>query len=351
MQDIELIQQLGRLSWVTESAREDPLQVFRNTVQQQTAVIAFKGQYYSGLPFQDPIPVLLKEFLPGARSVACNELQTLVHLAEGLPGSKWHAAREAMSADLPIVPLLGYFWGSQSNAGASMSAEEEKVLWLVYKFEKLQPLTYYAAAAQSQPTSGLGLWGPKSTEEDELRDRCRMVRTICRGMLQALSFCHKRGVAHGSFGPGSVMLSTFRDCQARELIVKLDNFGFAQMQKRSAPGALYPSPQALDPDHPLSLAQQEDLKAAGLVVLETVICALAEGGPSDATSSAALQRLLFDVFGSDVHAFRKHCNQEQDWTLAGALLDEYNGWQLVTDLISGQKSAQECLVNPFVFGV
>lgn len=69
-------------------------------------------------------------------------------------------------------------------------------------------------------------------------------------------------------------------------------------------GALYPSPQALDPDHPLSLAQQEDLRAAGLVVLETVICALADGGSSDATTSAALQRLLFDVFASDVHAFR-----------------------------------------------
>lgn len=33
------------------------------------------------------------------------------------------------------------------------------------------------------------------------------------------------------------------------------------------------------------------------------------------------------------------------------MLDEYNGWQLVSDLISGQRSAQECLVNPFVFGV
>ena len=59
-------------------------------------------------------------------------------------------------------------------------------------------------------------------------------------MLQALNFCHKKGVAHGSFGPGSVMLSTFRDCQARELIVKLDNFGFAQMQKSSAPGVACP---------------------------------------------------------------------------------------------------------------
>ena len=69
-------------------------------------------------------------------------------------------------------------------------------------------------------------------------------------------------------------------------------------------GPLYPSPQSLDPDHPLSLAQKEDLKAAGLTLLETVICALAEGGPSAATSSDALQRLLCDVFQMDVPAFR-----------------------------------------------
>jgi hypothetical protein len=69
-------------------------------------------------------------------------------------------------------------------------------------------------------------------------------------------------------------------------------------------GTLYPSPQALDEDHPLSLAQREDLKAAGVALLETVICALAEGGPSAATTSEALQRLLCDVFGGDVRAFR-----------------------------------------------
>ena len=69
-------------------------------------------------------------------------------------------------------------------------------------------------------------------------------------------------------------------------------------------GALYPSPEALDADHPLSLAQREDLKAAGLALLETIICALADGGPSDATSSEALQRLLCDVFANDIPAFR-----------------------------------------------
>ena len=56
---------------------------------------------------QEPVTVLLKEYLPGARSVACNEMQALVHLAGGLPDRKWHAAIAPVLGDLPIVPLLG----------------------------------------------------------------------------------------------------------------------------------------------------------------------------------------------------------------------------------------------------
>ncbi len=51
--------------------------------------------------------MLLKEYLPGARAVAANELQMLVHLCDGLPARKWHAANAPMAADLPIVPILG----------------------------------------------------------------------------------------------------------------------------------------------------------------------------------------------------------------------------------------------------
>ena len=56
---------------------------------------------------QEPVTVMLKEYLPGARSVACNEMQALVHLAGGLPDRKWHAAIAPVSGELPIVPLLG----------------------------------------------------------------------------------------------------------------------------------------------------------------------------------------------------------------------------------------------------
>ncbi len=49
-----------------------------------------------------------------------------------------------------------------------------------------------------------------------------------RGTLQALAFCHSRSVAHGSMGSGSVLLSTYDDRRANDLIVKLDNFGFGR---------------------------------------------------------------------------------------------------------------------------
>ena len=53
-----------------------------------------------------------------------------------------------------------------------------------------------------------------------------------------MSFCHQRGVAHGSLGPGSILLNTFRDQQSRELIVKLDNLGFAQLHRTGVPSEL-----------------------------------------------------------------------------------------------------------------
>lgn len=53
-------------------------------------------------------------------------------------------------------------------------------------------------------------------------------RSVMRGTLQALAFCHSRNVAHGSMGSGSVLLSTFDDRRANDVIVKLDNFGFGR---------------------------------------------------------------------------------------------------------------------------
>jgi len=74
--------------------------------------------------------------------------------------------------------------------------------------------------------------------EHDVRMYACLCRSICKGVLEALAFCHQRGVAHGSLGPGSILLNTFRDKQSRDLIVKLDNLGFAQLHRTGVPSEL-----------------------------------------------------------------------------------------------------------------
>ena len=53
-------------------------------------------------------------------------------------------------------------------------------------------------------------------------------RAIAAGVLQAVAFCHGHAVAHGSLGSGSLLLSHFDDRRPEQLLVKLDNFGYAR---------------------------------------------------------------------------------------------------------------------------
>ena len=91
---------------VTETQSPDPLALGQQKSAQQTAVVAFAARYHSRMAFQDAQVVLLKEYLPGARSLGCNELQLLHHLYS-IPERKWQAASAPLSADPPVVPLLG----------------------------------------------------------------------------------------------------------------------------------------------------------------------------------------------------------------------------------------------------
>lgn len=53
----------------------------------------------------------------------------------GLPRRKWHAATAPLAGDIPVVPLLGFFWAGQSDAGAALAAAPvpaaDSTLWLV----------------------------------------------------------------------------------------------------------------------------------------------------------------------------------------------------------------------------
>lgn len=93
--------------------------------------------------------------------------------------------------DVVIIYIVnvGYFYAGQSDTGVSLSDSESddeydstssrEALWLVYKWESLQPLTFYPAAEQPKPRTGLQLWRVDD-EADSLRARCGMLRyTSC----------------------------------------------------------------------------------------------------------------------------------------------------------------------------
>lgn len=54
-----------------------------------------------------PLYVTLQEFLPAARPVGCNELEVASTLS-GFPDLRWQAAAASLSADPPVVPILGF---------------------------------------------------------------------------------------------------------------------------------------------------------------------------------------------------------------------------------------------------
>lgn len=79
----------------------------------------------------------------------------------------------------------------------------------------------------------------------------------------------------------------------------------AENERCEQGAALFPGPRPpLDEDHPLMLAQKEDLQALGGVFLELIFSSLGSGGPSESTSGPALQRLLVDVFKGNIDEFR-----------------------------------------------
>jgi hypothetical protein len=86
-----------------------------------------------------------------------------------------------------------------------------------------------------------------------------------------------------------------------------------------------------------------------VVLLECMLGALSDEGPSPLTSADAVQRLLGDVFGYDMDAFIAYTRAEPSLAAAVALLDEEEGagWGLLRDLVDGRRSAAELAERGF----
>lgn len=371
--EFELMQELGQISiqQLESSPDASPLDTPERVAR--AAVIAYTATYFSGMPFQDPVITLLKEYLPGAKSVACNELLVMRHLQQGFPDvtEKWRAASAIINQNPPIVQILGYFLAGQSERAqladaastddeasedaSSMQAVTADTIWLVQKWDGMAPLSLYPRAQQ---TSGFGLGRVFGGGNAARRDRYAMLKAICKGALSALNFVHCRQVVHGSLGSGSILLSTFNDQEWSRLVVKIDNFGFARWvtspdvtpRKGAAWGpkeaTQFPTPKPAD-DSPLLVGQRLDLQQMAIVLLEVILSALAENGQNDGTSAGSIQRVLCDVYGWDVDQYIRFVSEEPDWISAAEFLggDDNAGWEMIRSMVEGNSTTCEEILS------
>jgi len=337
MEDFEVVQTLGYLSVKVSKPREMMVEEMKGGMMaKQAAVIAFAARYFSGKPYRYPVLTLLKEFLPEARSVAENEFRALTHLTE-IPEDKWQAANST-ERTVPVVQLLGYFRGARVDEGQEMEiSSDQQSLWFVYKWEGMKPLSAYFTAEQKPPSV---LWPWAKSKRAEIEARHKMIRSIFRGIMEAVRWCHEKGVVHGSLGSGSVLLSTFDDYSADSLYVKLDNFGFAAVfpsKQEDLSGSQLPDP-----------APEDDFRAVGLLFLETVILSLTE--TNDPATQVFIERLTFEIFRNDFIGLKEYCSNEPNWSQAVSFLNEREGagWKLLQKLLEGELSPASSLERRFL---
>lgn len=346
--EFELLQELGKISIQQQVGGSNFLAPSEKV--SRTAIVAFLAQYFSGMPFEDPVVVFLKEYLPGSQMIACTEIIALNHLCQGIPAidRRWKVASAFPSKqDIPIVPLLGYFVAGPSGRGADETTpiEQSNTVWVVQKWDGSVPLSMYA---QIQQTSGYGLGRLFGAEQAAVNNRKNMIRCIIKGMLEAVSYCHDHAVAHGSLGSGTFLLSTCNDRDWKNLIVKLDSFGFASFG--NAPSLNTYGVPRNEMFSSYAAAIRADRRQLAVIILECVLGSFEQGGPSDLSLASSIERILIDVYSWDLDSYRKYIEEENQWILAMEFLDD-SLWDVLSFLIDGSMDINSILQHSFFNGV
>ena len=317
---VELVQELGQLSAATRSSvslRSNPLAA-PEAVEEGPTVVAYAAKYNPGYnPATGRMPpdatVFIKEFPLAAVAAGVRELEVAKRLSYGsgggLPGEIFEEARALVNPDLPVAQCLGCFVAETSRPSPRYPPDMvQEAVYLVYKFERLMPLTEYAAFEQPP-----GPWWQREADPAEQR---KFLKTVMWRALAALDYAHEMGVAHCALSASCLMLSTFEHRQAKSgLLVKLDNWGFGLVLDGVGDGEA-------------EEAKARDLRSLGLALLSLVFEGTA-GGPAEATSEASLGRLL-ELFPGDMDAFRDYCGGIPEFEPGLAFLEAYDnagvGW-------------------------
>eukprot|EP00775_Hariotina_reticulata_P006747 gene6747-6967_t len=337
---------------------EDP----DNFIARDFAIVKLLGK----LAMQGPVTVQLREYLPGSRRVAVNEMKVQQRLCGPLPREKWQAAAADPKRSCPVVKLLGYLEAPPSDDAFEITDDPADTLWMVFKFEGMRPMSLMLQQIDV-PEEPAGLQTMFMSKEAAvaaaIQGRYSLLQGIAEQLLQALSFCHQRGVAHCGLGTGSVVLNTWQDKDVDRLMVKLDNFGLSR---------LYPHPLetpssadvlasfaagsgnggntsnkilSISEDTDALQQRQEDLQAAALLLTEVFMVGAAAAG-AEVMDVPALKRLLFDVFHEDLALFKEYCLQDAE-NFAGFVdfMDDRGGagWDFLEQLLAGRTAAGELL--------
>eukprot|EP00878_Enallax_costatus_P042877 GHUV01050381.1.p1 GENE.GHUV01050381.1~~GHUV01050381.1.p1 ORF type:complete len:402 (+),score=133.27 GHUV01050381.1:1444-2649(+) len=361
-QDFQIVKLLGRVGMQDAAASQptsgDASPSRSPPALEQPNIIVYAARYNSGLPYQGPVTVQLREYLKNSRRVAVNELMVQQRLCGDLRQEKWQAAVADRSKGHPIMPILGYLEAPPSDEALAINPDPSDTLWLVYKFEGMRPMSLMLQSMEL-PEEPTGIGAMFMRREDAiaaaLQARYNLLAAIARGLLQALSFCHQRGVAHCGLGCGSVVLNTWSDKEVDQLLVKLDNFGLARVYKHplepplgdSSSSSSGGSSTALlnSDDTDAGIQRQQDLQAAALLLTEVFMVGAGASG-AEVMDLAALKRLLFDVFHEDIGLFKEYCLQDEDnYSGFVGFMDMHRGagWELLDKLLKGETAAGELL--------
>jgi hypothetical protein len=220
--DFVIFNKIGALNVrnVTCGSIQGAMDTSRQKEGPTTRVNVFAATYESGKPFQGPVTVVLKEFLPGSRGVGLNELNLLSTMQvtyhplsssvavrwptssncrtqlsstsqtlsvstvmQSLPEQqlRWKMASAEMS-DTSVVPLLGWFESATSDVPEDSNNRDQDSLWLVLKFEGLQPAQGFAQPMPQQGPAKRGFAIFSLPQDTPVRRRCEFLQALFSGV-------------------------------------------------------------------------------------------------------------------------------------------------------------------------
>lgn len=319
--------------------------------------------------------VLLREYLPVAgqgAALAERELDARVRIYN----RRNDAIRDGLvdpRTPLPCSALLGsltaesgfqredFLRSWQRTFPARVAPPKPGNMWLVYMWEGLTTAEVFPRIKQPQePWSGL--WPARVK-----RRRATFVRAIFDGALNALAECHEAGVAHGSIGLASLLLSTADETDVGALRVRLQDFGFfrpnsaagLKMDEEAARRAeRFGQKSAMQRE---TFLAREDLYSLAYAYLELLFATLVEAdeGAPQRTDQDSLKRLIEDTFGDDVKGkFRSFAQGVPEWEPVVQELDgpeeSQAGWELLDAMVNcrtlqqGLLTARGLLSSPYL---